>query len=118
MTSFRSSNHADKAAGMGCVPRAHSLFFRLFRSPKIRTRLLTAIRQCKERIVTRDALLLRSGLSFFTEELEVDLVLMQLIREHAIDPVADAPFTFALHSSPKGEDSCERSPSKQAAASG
>ncbi len=87
-------------------------------SSKIRTRLLTAIRQCEERIVTRDALLLRSGLSFFAEELEVDLVLMQLIRERAIDPVADAPFTFALHSSPKGADSCERSPSKQAAASG
>jgi hypothetical protein len=86
---------------------------------KIRTRLLTTIRQCEERIVTRDALLLRSGLSFFAEELEVDLVLMQLIRERVICPVVGVPFTFAIqHSYPKGADSCERSPSKQAAASG
>ncbi len=85
---------------------------------KIRAQLLTAIRQCEEWIVTRDALVLRSGLSFFAEELEVDVVLMELVREGAIYPVADSPFTFALHSNPKGAGSCERSSSKQAAASG
>lgn len=85
---------------------------------KLRTRLLTAIRQGQEQIVTRETLLLRSGLSFFAEELEVDLVLMELVREGVIYPVADSPFTFAITHSPKGAHSCERSPSKQAAASG
>ena len=87
--------------------------------PKIRTRLLTSIRQCEERIITRDALLLRSGLSFFADEFEVDLVLMELIRNGVICPVADSPFTFAIqHSYPKGADPCERSPSRLAAKSG
>ncbi len=58
-------------------------------------RLLTFLRQCKDRVLTRDVLL-HAGLSFFAEEVEVDLALMQLVRDHVIIPVPERPFTFDL----------------------
>ena len=87
--------------------------------PQIRTRLLIAIGKCEERVVTREALLLRAGLSFFAEEFAVDLVLMELVRDRVIYPIVDSPFTFAIqHSYPKGSNSCVSSQSKPAGASG
>ncbi len=86
---------------------------------KLRTRLLAAIRRFDEPIVTRDVLLLRSGLSFFAEEFDLDLVLMELVRNSVICPVVNSPFTFAVpRSYPKGAALCERSPSKPPDASG
>ena len=67
---------------------------------KIRNRLLFFLRHCKEPILSRHALLLGAGLSFFADEFAVDLALMQLIREGVIRPVIDCPFTFALDGSP------------------
>jgi hypothetical protein len=85
----------------------------------IRDRLMTSLRQCGEPVITRDALLLRSGLSFFAEDFDVDLAVMQLIRDGVILPVVDAPFTFVIEPSrPKGEQSCAPSQSKPAAACG
>jgi len=63
---------------------------------KIRNRLLFFLRHCKEPILSRHALLLGAGLSFFADEFEVDLALMQLIREGVIRPEVDAPFTFVI----------------------
>ena len=57
----------------------------------IRDRLMTSLRQCGEPVITHDAILARSGLSFFAEDFEVDLALMQLIRDGVIFPVTDAP---------------------------
>src|SRR5947208_3716591 len=63
---------------------------------KMRTRLLTFLQQCRELTLTRDILLLQAGLSFFADDVEVDLALMQLVREGLLLPVAEAPFTFVI----------------------
>jgi hypothetical protein len=60
-------------------------------------RLLAALQQCKEPLLSLDALLLRAGLSFFADDLNVDLALMQFVREGWLVPIADRPFTFALN---------------------
>jgi len=49
--------------------------------PKMRDRLLAALQQCKDPVLSLDALLLRAGLSFFADDLNVDLALMQFVRE-------------------------------------
>ena len=67
---------------------------------KIRDRLMIFLQQCQEPILSRHTLLLQAGLSFFADEFEVDLALMQLIRNGVIRPVTDGPFTFALDGSP------------------
>jgi hypothetical protein len=94
---FRSSNMPttaqEWAAFMALVPyfSAHPA------ASKIRHRLLAALQQCKDPVVSRDALLLRAGLSFFADDLNVDLALMQFVREGWLAPIVDRPFTFALN---------------------
>ncbi len=56
-------------------------------------RLLLFLRQCKDRVLTRDSLLLHAGLNFFAEEVEVDLALMQLLHDHMIIPVPERPLS-------------------------
>ena len=63
-------------------------------APEMRHRLLAALQQCKDPVVSRDALLLRAGLSFFADDLNVDLALMQFVREGWLVPISDRPFTF------------------------
>lgn len=65
--------------------------------PKIRDRLLSVVRQCEQPVLSRETLVLRAGLSFFADDLDVDLALMQFVREAWLVPVADRPFTFALN---------------------
>ena len=114
MTQFRSFNHANRRARMGCVHRAHSVLFRPPWASEHPRSTQTSLRQCGEPVITRDALLLRSGLSFFAGDFEVDLAVMQLIRDGVIFPVADAPFTFAIDPShPKGPRACAQSRSKR-----
>ena len=64
---------------------------------RLRHRLLTALQQCKDPVLSLDALLLRAGLSFFADDLNVDLALMQFVREGWLAPIVDRPFTFALN---------------------
>jgi hypothetical protein len=66
-------------------------------APKMRHRLLAALQQCKDPVLSRDALLSRTGLSFFADDLNVDFALMQFVREGWLVPIADRPFTFALN---------------------
>lgn len=74
----------------------------------IQDRLLAAVRRCEGQMLSREALLLQAGLSFFADDLDVDLALMQLVRERRLVPIADRPFTFALHlSHPKGAERCD-----------
>ena len=63
----------------------------------MRERLLAPLQQCKDPVLSRDALLLRAGLSFFADDLNVDLALMQFVRDGWLVPIADRPFTFALN---------------------
>ena len=63
----------------------------------MRNRLLAALQQCKDPVLSLDVLLLRAGLSFFADDLKVDLALMQLVRERWLVPITDRPFTFALN---------------------
>src|ERR1700747_923338 len=65
--------------------------------PKIHARLLAVLRQCEEPILSREALLLQAGLSFFADDLNVDLALMQFVREGWLVSIPDRPFTFALN---------------------
>jgi hypothetical protein len=48
--------------------------------PKIHARLLATFRRCDEAILSRETLLLQAGLSFFADDLNVDLALMQFVR--------------------------------------
>ena len=76
-------------------------------APKMRDRLLAALQQCKAPVLSRDALLQRAGLSFFADDLNVDLALMQFVREGWLAPIADRPFTFALNLTPsKAAERC------------
>jgi hypothetical protein len=52
-------------------------------APKLGDRLLAVLRQCEESVVSRENLLLRAGLSFFADELDCDLALMQFVGEGA-----------------------------------
>lgn len=62
-------------------------------------------RRCEEPILSREALLLRAGLSFFADDVDIDLALMQFVREGWLVPIADRPFTFALNlSNSKGAE--------------
>lgn len=84
-------------------------------APKMRDRLLAALQQCQDPVLSLDALLLRAGLSFFADDLNVDLALMQFVREGWLTPIADRPFTFALsltHS--KAAERCQPFLSNQA----
>ena len=72
---------------------------------KIQDRLLAVVRRCEEPILSRGTLLLQAGLSFFADDLDVDLALMQFIREGWLVPITDRPFTFALNlSNSKGAE--------------
>lgn len=64
---------------------------------KIRDRLFAALQQCKDPVLSLDDLLLRAGLSFFADDLNVDLALMEFVREGWLAPIADRPLTFALN---------------------
>ena len=66
-------------------------------APKMRHRLLAALQQSSDPVLSRDALLLRAGLSFFADDLNVDFALMRFVREGWLVPIADQPFTFALN---------------------
>ncbi len=50
-----------------------------------------------ETVVTREALILESGLSFFDECAEPDLALMSLVRQGIVEAVASQPFRFKIH---------------------
>jgi hypothetical protein len=54
-------------------------------------------RVARETVVTREALILESGLSFFDECAEPDLALMSLVRQGILEPVASQPFRFKIH---------------------
>src|SRR5947209_7853362 len=83
--------------------------------PKMRDRLLAALQQCKDPVLSLDALLLRAGLSFFADDLNVDLALMQFVREGWLVPIPDRPFTFALNlTHSKAAEQCLSSLSNQA----
>ena len=100
------------AAFMALVP----YFSAHHAAPKMRHRLLAALQQCKDPVVSRDALLLRAGLSFFADDLNVDLALMQFVREGWLAPIVDRPFTFALNlTHSKAAERCLPSLSNQAA---
>ena len=74
---------------------------------KIQDRLLAVVRRCEEPILSREALLLQAGLSFFADDLNVDLALMQFVREAWLVPIANCPFTFALNlSESKAAERC------------
>lgn len=62
-------------------------------------RLLRAAQRTQADFARRDALILEAGLSFFEESLDVELALMQLMREGILEPVPDRPFTFVVHRS-------------------
>jgi len=81
------------AAFMALVP----YFSGYHAAPKIRHRLLAALQQSSDPVLSRDALLLRAGLSFFADDLNVDFALMRFVREGWLVPIADQPFTFALN---------------------
>jgi hypothetical protein len=75
---------------------------------KIQGRLLAVVRRCEGQILSREVLLLQAGLSFFADDLDVDLALMQFVREGWLVPIADRPFTFALNlSHAKGAERCD-----------
>ena len=83
--------------------------------PKIRDRLLAVVRQCEQPVLSRETLVLRAGLSFFADDLNVDLALMQFVREAWLVPIADRPFTFALNlTHSKAAERCVSSLSNQA----
>ena len=65
--------------------------------PKIHARLLATFRRCEEPILSRETLLLRAGLSFFAEDIDVNLALMRFVREGWLVPLPDRPFTFAVN---------------------
>jgi len=48
--------------------------------------------------VTRDALILESGLSFFDECAAPDLALMSLVRQGVLQPIVSEPFSFTIDS--------------------
>ena len=99
------------AAFMALVP----YFSAHHTAPKMRHRLLAALQQCKHPVVSRDALLKRAGLSFFADDLNVDLALMQFVREGWLAPIVDRPFTFALNLTPsKAAEGCLASLSNHA----
>lgn len=76
-------------------------------SPKIRDRLLAVVRQCEQSVLSRETLVLRAGLSFFADDFNIDLALMQFVREDWLVPIADRPFTFALSLHPsKATEGC------------
>jgi hypothetical protein len=85
--------HHEWAAFIALVP----YFSAYHAAAKMRDRLLAALQQCKHPVLSRDALLLRAGLSFFADDLNVDLALMQLVREGWLVPIADRPLMFALN---------------------
>src|SRR3954471_13082737 len=64
--------------------------------PNYRDRLLAVVRQCEQPVLSRETLVLRAGLSFFADDLNVDLSLMQFVREACLVPIADHPFAVAL----------------------
>ena len=87
--------------------------------PKIHARLLATFRRCDEAILSRETLLLQAGLSFFADDLNVDLALMQFVREGWLVPIPDRPFTFALSlSRSKLAERCAPSCSRPAIKSG
>jgi hypothetical protein len=87
-----SNRSAEWGAFLGLIP-----YFVACPGPwKFRDRLLTSLPHDPELVITREAILLRAGLSFFTDDLGVDLALMQLVREGLLLPIADIPFTFVL----------------------
>jgi hypothetical protein len=66
-------------------------------------------------VISREALVLRAGLIFFADDLNVDLALMQFVREAWLVPIADRPFTFALNlTHSKAAEQCLPSLSNQA----
>ncbi len=65
------SQSQEWAAFIALVP----YFSELSRVENMTNRLPMFLRQCKDHVLTRDALLLHAGLSFFAEEVEVDLAL-------------------------------------------
>lgn len=73
--------------------------------PRLCTRLRIFLSQCKDPVLLRDDLLLRAGLSFFADDFESDLALMELVRDGSLRPIADCPFLFAI-SHPKGVERC------------
>jgi hypothetical protein len=76
-------------------------------APKTCGRVFAALQQCNDPVLSRDALLQRAGLSFFADDLNVDLALMQFVREGWLAPIADRPFTFALNLTPsKAAERC------------
>jgi hypothetical protein len=84
---------------------------------KIKDRLLAVVRRYEGQILSREALLLQAGLSFFADDLDVDLALMQLVREGCLVPIADRPFTFALnlsHSKARCDHLSQKPPSSLA----
>ena len=86
---------------------------------KIQDRLVVVVLRCEEAILSREALLLQAGLSFFANDLNVDLALMQFVREGWLEPIPDRPFTFALNlSRAKRAKRCVPSCSRPAVNSG
>ena len=84
-------------------------------SPKIRDQLLAIVRQCEQSVLSRETLVLRAGLSLFADDFNIDLALMQFVREDWLVPIADGPFTFALNLHPSNAtERCLPSLPKQA----
>ena len=111
--SHRKTGSAKWEAFLGLLP----LLSQQAVTPAIRSRLSAAICRLTGETVGRDALLLQSGLSFFDDSLEVDIALMQLIREGVLTPFSEKPFTFCVVP-PKGAALCVPSRSKPDAAFG
>jgi len=63
-------------------------------SALIYEKLLRGTQRRQHECLTRHALLLEAGLTFFEHLIDVDLAIMQLAREHYLEPVPNQPFTF------------------------
>ncbi len=57
-------------------------------------RCLGAVQRRQGEHLTRAALVAEAGLSFFEHSFNIDLALMQLVRESRLTPVSEPPFTF------------------------
>ena len=62
----------------------------------LRDRMRAALERIEATHIHREALLLEAGLTFFADSLDVDLALMQLVREGLLEPMRDQPFTFLI----------------------
>lgn len=57
-------------------------------------RSLGAVQRRQGEYLTRAALVTEAGLGFFEHSFDIDLALMQLVRECRLTPVREPPFTF------------------------